>query len=125
MTQAAEPIEAAMARSTIPPIVKELASFAADELTRTGLDLNERETRIAGARIAARLCRELGGQRFYWPKSDAIDRALRNQTIAAEHDGTIDGPNGIKALARRYRMTEAGLYQILGAERSRRRSAAQ
>ena len=79
------------------------------------------------ARITARLCRELGGARFYWPRGDAMDRAARDLEIRAAHDGTADGPRGVRALARQYGLSEVHVWRILArrnAKQTQRRADA-
>lgn len=112
--------------TTLPRVtllIRQLAEFSADEVRRSGLvAVNDRTSRLLGSRIAARLCRELGGASIYVPKSDSIDRALRDQRITTEHDGTADGPNGIHALARRYNLSSIAVWGIIRRERDRRRA---
>lgn len=98
-----------------PAQMAELADFAADELLRCGLDRST--ARRYGCRVAARLCQEFGGARYYWPRADALARAVRDMQIWAEHDGTRDGPNGISAIARRYKLTDNQIWAILRAQR--------
>jgi Mor family transcriptional regulator len=105
--------------------MREIASYAADELAVARPALEGAEARRLGARIAVRLCRELGGARYYWPKSDTMERAARDLAIYAEHDGTVDGPRGIRALARRYAMTQANIWNIIKRERAHWRAKTQ
>ena len=102
-----------------PEQMAELADIAADELARTGLAAPE--ARRLGCRVAARLCQEFGGARYYWPRSDALTRAVRDMLIWADFDGTTHGANGVNALAKRHDMTEIYIRRILAVERARHR----
>lgn len=99
-----------------PEQIADLADYAADELARAGLDAPQ--ARRLGARVAARLCVELGGARYYWPKGDALVRAMRDLSLWALHDGTTHGPAGVVALARRHGLTEVHLRRILAEQRA-------
>jgi len=97
----------------------QLAAYAADELLAARPQLGEADARRLGVRIAVRLCREVGGITYYWPKSESFDRAARDLAIYAEHDGTVDGPRGIHALARAHKLTEVLIWRIIKRERTR------
>lgn len=97
----------------------ELADLAAAELLRARPTTERAEARRLGARIAARLCLEVGGT--YLPRGQALARAVLHLTIWSEHDGTTGGPNGIRALARRYGLTDPSVWRIIRRERIRHR----
>ena len=101
----------------------EIADFAADEAEQAGLPWPH--ARRIGARIARRLCQELGGTRYYWPKGEAFERAVRDLQIWEEFDGTPDGPHGITALSRRHKMTDIHLYRIIARQRALHRKRVQ
>jgi len=88
---------AALPDDRLPAAVRELAELAADELRRADAGLAPADCRRLGVRLAARLTDQYGGATYYWPKSDALQRAIRDLTLWAEHDGTVDGPAGIRA----------------------------
>jgi Mor family transcriptional regulator len=110
---------AALPDDRLPAAVRELADLAADELRRADAGLAPADCRRLGVRLAARLTDQYGGATYYWPKSDALQRAIRDLTLWAEHDGTVDGPAGIRALARRWGLTEVYVWRILARERER------
>lgn len=110
------------AEQRYPELFREMAELAADELHRARPELPAADSRRLGARVAARLAWELGGVRFYWPKTDALERCIKELRIAAEYDGTTNGPHGTLALARRYRVSEDYLRRLLASERQRRRA---
>jgi len=64
----------------------------------------------------------LHGSTYTYPSAKHIECHLRNVTIWAEYDGTWRGPNGINALARRYRLTTRRIRQILRDERQRQQA---
>ncbi len=99
-----------------PRQMAELADFAADELVMAGL--TGPEARRLGGRVAVRLCVELGGARYYWPMACAMERAMRDLLIWADHDGTVNGSHGILALSRKHRMSEIQIRRILAAQRA-------
>ena len=77
------------------------------------------EARRLAAHVIVSLCRAYGGGSVYIPKPDAIERALRDLTLWAEHDGTVDGPHGIRVLARRYKLSEQRVWNLLKVEHER------
>lgn len=93
----------------------EIADISIDALKQLGM--REPEARRAGCAVALRLCQELGGTRYYWPRGSAMERAQRDLRIWAEHDGTVHGPRGITALARAHGMTDIHLYRIIARQR--------
>lgn len=96
----------------------ELTDIFADELVGGPLRLPEARARLVAQALMARAAREYQGTRqLYVPKGDALERAIRDTKIWAEHDGTVDGPTGIDALAVRYRMTAVRIWQILREQR--------
>jgi len=99
-----------------PTQMAELADFAADELIRAGL--SQPEARRLGGRVAVRLCQEVGGARYYWPMGTAMERAVRDLLLWADHDGTVNGPRGVMVLSRQYRMSEIQVRRILAAQRA-------
>ncbi|WP_295386175.1 Mor transcription activator family protein [uncultured Thiodictyon sp.] len=103
--------------------IAEIVDFAIAELESCGLAADD--ARRFGCRVAARLCSEVGGTRYYWPRGMAIERAIRDLHIWSEHDGTVDGKNGIKALAKRHKMTDVHVWRILKAQREARHQRAQ
>lgn len=104
-----------------PERLGDLLDLCLDEITSSNLVQAPADRRLLAVLLVARLSAEYGGSREYWPKADSISRALRDARIWAEHDGTTDGRNGIKALARRYRLTDTQIWAILRAQRQHRR----
>jgi len=89
--------------------LKEISDFTAQVLAQSGVA----HATILGAQIAIRLCQEFGGARYYWPKGERFEAATRRLMIRAEHDGTVNGPCGIRALARKHRITDDHVWRIL------------
>lgn len=100
----------------------EIAEFSGAALREAGLAAPE--ARRLGCAVAIRLCRELGGARYYWPRGVALDRAVRDLAIYAAHDGTVHGPRGLVALAREHGMTEVHVRRIVNRQRDLHRQAA-
>lgn len=92
-----------------------LADAILDELLAGALPA-DRASRLA-VRLTLRLCRDLGGTRYYWPKGGAVERAARDMAIWAEHDGTVDGPHGIRALSRNHGLSDMHIWRILSRQR--------
>ena len=86
-------------------------------LTKTLPDLDPARARQVAFALIERITSHYGGSTWYIPKSDAIDRARRNLALWAEYDGTVDGPRGIRALARRHHLTEVAVWGILREQR--------
>lgn len=99
----------------------EMADLLADELRQAQVDV---PPALAG-RLAWRICREFGGKSWYIPKGEKLERARRELTIYAEHDGTRHGPNGIVALAARHGLSEIYVYRLLDRQRELRRKQLQ
>ena len=95
----------------------EMIDLVRDELARAEPGLSDAQVRRLAVRVVARQCAEYGGAREYWPKVDAMVRTLRDAEIWAEHDGTRVGPRGITALARKHRLSEEQIWNILRAQR--------
>ncbi len=93
----------------------ELASYTRDELRLAGIE-GEQAGELT-ARIIRRLVRELGGCQLYMPRMAALDKLRRDAEIAAAHDGTYHGENGILALARRHGLSSVHVYRILAGDR--------
>ena len=55
-----------------------------------------------------------GGELIYFRKGEAMDRTKRNEALLAEFDGS-----NFKALARRYGLALATVYDIIARERER------
>jgi len=110
---------AALPDDRLPAQMREIADICANELYRTAPGLSPADCRALGVCVAARLARDLGGASYYWPKSDALERTLRDLSLWAHHDGTVDGPLGIRALARQHGLTDIYVWRILARERER------
>lgn len=98
-----------------PAQLTEMTALLQAELEQGGL--GEPDARRLACRQICRFVDEYGGSHPYIPKGDAIRRALRDLRIWGEHDGTVDGPRGIRALSREYRLSEVTVYAILRAQR--------
>jgi len=101
----------------------EIADFTIAELTAAGLAAPD--ARRLGCRVAVRLCRELGGTRYYWPRGDALERAVRDLALWAAHDGTVDGPHGVRALARAHHVSDVHVWRIIARQRELHRQRVQ
>lgn len=101
-----------------------LTDIIADALAERARPLPLSDRRVA-ARVVKRLADKFGGTTFYWPKSDSLQRILRDLKIWSEFDGTVDGHHGIHALSRQYHLSPMRIYQILKCERARHREELQ
>ena len=96
----------------------ELTNIFADELGRGAAGLDDALARRVAQALMARVARDYQGSRqLYIPKGDALERTIRDAEIWAAHDGTVEGPGGIDALAARHRMTAVRIWQILREQR--------
>jgi len=68
------------------------------------------------------LAEEFGGIEWYFPKLDRALVAPRNQQIRKEFDGTVGGPAGYRALARKYNLTESQIRAIVEVKDDRQTS---
>lgn len=106
-----------------PRQMAEITDLLADELAK-GLPASEADmARPLAGRLMARVAREYGGAYLYVPKGDALQRALRDNQLWADYDGTCDGPNGIRALARREGLAELSVYRLIAAQRCLHRTS--
>jgi Mor family transcriptional regulator len=101
-----------------PRQLADLTDLVTDEIKAAEILDDPGATRRLACAIVTRICREYGGGSLYVPKTDAIERALRNLEIWAAHDGTTEGPRGIRALAKRYGMSANAIWDILRQERA-------
>lgn len=100
-------------RGRFPEQMAQIMGYCLDEL-RAGLPrAAPAELRAVALACTLRLCREMGGTRYYWPRGESFERAARDMGIYAEHDGTVDGPHGVRALARKHGLTDNRVWQIL------------
>lgn len=104
--------------------LEEMADILADETARTCPELPADTVRRLAVRLTMRQCQEYGGTSWYWLKVDFLERIMRNMLIYSEHDGTANGKNGIKALARRYRVSSKTIWAVIRQERARRQAKA-
>ena len=102
-------------------VLFDMADVVCDELTQVGLDVNAVES--LAVRVILRLSQDFGGETFYFPKGEALRRLGRDLAICTAHDGTRDGPNGTRALCRRYGVTEVHVYRILARNRRKKATA--
>lgn len=100
-----------------PRQLAEMTDLMLDELAHALPDLPAETIRQAAMRQICRFIAEYGGTRPYIPKDDAIRRALRDLAIWGEHDGTVDGPHGIRALTRKHNLSEVAIWSILRHQR--------
>lgn len=108
-----------------PARLAEITDWLAEETARACPDLAPAAVRGLAVRLTTRLAVEVGGQQWYWPQAAAIERILRDQEVWAAHDGTVDGPNGIVALARRYKVSANHIWEVLRRERALHRARVQ
>lgn len=101
-----------------PVRMAEMIDIMLDEMRRSGTPSAASDQRALAVRLVVRQCQEYGGSREYWPKADSIERILRDARIWAEHDGTVDGPNGVRAIAKRHRITDVQVWAILRSQRA-------
>lgn len=100
-----------------PTQLAEMTEIIQDELARALPELPDEVIRRAACRQICRFIGEYGGTRPYIPKDDAIRRALRDLSIWGEHDGTVDGPHGIRALGRKHNLSEVAVWSVLREQR--------
>jgi Mor family transcriptional regulator len=100
-----------------PAQLAEITDFLEDELARALPDLAPAEARCTACRQTIRFITEFGGTRPYIAKPDLFQRAFRDLKIWSEHDGTVDGPNGIRALAAKYNLSEVAVWRVLKQQR--------
>jgi len=100
-----------------PRQMAEITDLLVDELMRAPSRLPPADARRLGGRLMARIATEFGGGYFYLPKADALERMLRDARLWAEFDGTVDGPRGVRVLARREGLTTIHVYRILATQR--------
>lgn len=74
------------------------------------------KTRLAN-RITEGFLDLWGGTSVYLPKLDSLHRARRDREIARTFDGTVDGVNGIKALASRHGLSTIHVYRLISQHR--------
>lgn len=108
-----------------PERLAEISDWLIDEITAAQVGLAAPVARRLAVRLTTRLAQELGGQQWYWPMITRIERLLRDQSIWAEHDGTVAGPHGIEALARRHGVSTVHIWAVLRRERARHRRRVQ
>jgi Mor family transcriptional regulator len=99
----------------------DIADVLVDELRQAGID----GACSLGRKLAFALSQALGGTQIYLPRGDAIRRASRDLGIWLEYDGTVMGPDGSVALARRYNLSEIYIYRIIARQRGLHRSETQ
>ena len=104
-----------------PARLAELTDHLLAEIHASGAVLDPQQQRALAMRQVARLCQTYGGDRATWPKPDLIARALRDATIWSEHDGTVDGPRGVLALAKRHHLSDRQIMRILCDQRALRK----
>ena len=85
-------------------------------LTDAGIAQNEADA--LACLVVDRMTAVLGGGNFYIPKNDVLRQMRRNLALWRAFDGTVNGPHGIKALARQYAITEMHVYRIVKAQRA-------
>lgn len=108
-----------------PAQLAEMTDILQDELAQALPDLPPRLIRQAACRQMCRLAVEFGGTNTYIPKGDAIARVLRNLALWGEFDGTVDGPRGVRALARQHGLSEISVWRVLSEQRRRHRARVQ
>lgn len=109
-----------------PRELADLTDYLADELTHAlpghpAPAPDPAAARALAGRLVARLGREYGGTTLYLPKGLALERSLRDLRIWSDYDGTVDGPHGIEALARREGLSTIYVYRVLATQREAQR----
>ena len=102
-----------------------LTDLMLDEINAYDPHLDPLWARRLAYRLVVRLSTEYGGDHWYIPKKDALERLLRDLWLWAEHDGTVDGPRGITALARQCSLSAIRIWAILKAQRQLHRRRVQ
>lgn len=113
-----------------PQTLADMVDVLIDEISHAEPTLPPGRIRALAVRVVARQCTEYGGQKWYWMRSDALRRALRDMQMWAEYDGTVHGRHGLRALARRYgppgsALSDNAVYAIIRRERARHRALVQ
>ena len=90
-------------------LLSEMSAIIKDELAARGIA----QAGELAAACVGRLAKALGGCQFYLPRGVALERHLRDLAIRQEHDGTVDGPRGVAALARKYDLSELHIWRLL------------
>lgn len=116
LSDAAETI--ADMRERWPAHIAELTDLIQWSISQGLPDLDRAKARQLAARLTVDLANSFGGSTVYYPKPDAIARAVRDLQIWAEHDGTRTGPSGIDALVRRYGLSANQVWSILRQQRA-------
>jgi Mor family transcriptional regulator len=105
-----EAVERLMPADRWPAHLAEMTDIVASEISLAGVGEHPSDRRSLAHRIVARILQEYGGTVLYIPKTDSIHRALRDQSIWA---GWSRGDRGVKAVARRYEISENQVYRII------------
>lgn len=79
-------------------------------------DIGEEAARKLGEKVVLEIARYMGGRCFYLPNGRRLERFVRNQNIWEDHTAGMS----VNALAKRYRLTHASIYQILDQQRTLR-----
>jgi len=105
----------AAALAAVPDAVTETFLDIAQTLAGALEDMGRpRETADMEAfTLALAVAVEHGGSCLYIPKGTRIRKAMRDRAIVRLYDGTVAGPCGVKALARRFDVTEQHIYRVL------------
>lgn len=106
-------------RERVPPLLVEIADTCAAAL-RDSADMPDDQAAYLGYILMRRIAEVAGGAQIYIPKSDAIDRCLRDEEIMRHFDG-----QNHRALARQYGVSEIHIYRIVKAMRERERDRRQ
>lgn len=117
--------QALSADGKLPAVMAEWIDLAADELTRGEAPMEPAVARRVAVRIVARQCSEYGGSSLYIPKGEAMERAIRDATLWSDYDYTVEGPRGVRALARRHDLSEVHVYRIIDRQRELHRARMQ
>ena len=104
-------------RGRWPARLAEITDFLEDEMARALPDLARAEARRVACRQTVRFIAEFAGTRPYIPKADLLQRAYRDLKIWSEHDGTVDGPRGIRVLGAKYGLSEVAVWSVLKQQR--------
>jgi len=93
-------------RRNWPRDLVEIADFVRGELKAAGYEGDELYLLIE--KVLVGLCFRSGGRGFYLPQADRVKRALRDKRLYDAFDG-----RNIKALVRKYGLSEQKVYEII------------
>ncbi|WP_330925264.1 Mor transcription activator family protein [Candidatus Sororendozoicomonas aggregata] len=92
-----------------------LADTALEELRTVGI--KDKESVVLMEKLLVAVSMLCGGRGYYMPKGERLRNGIRDRKIYQQHDGSTHGPQGVRALAKHYRLSENKIYDILREQR--------